>query len=363
MISLEIIPLKTKSDISQHFGDVLTLVFGVTGGVLALMGLLSIFVSINSQHLIQKLRELVWGIIALTSYRTFDDGFVVESFREKYWFYKQIFERKKTDFTQIIIYVTCFTLFAVIGTWAYLLNLIITENSWSAKEIFLTKIAMFGGMFILGGFILILAILSNIRLVSRLPSPESILDVNQTSDSGIDSLKLASMTSKLRVYIRYKNERLIHLFIGSPFEFKNMKVDITKDRIREIEKVIIDDKMMQEVMGKWSGSNPSKQDENELPYYWTYIASVKNPMQEENLHVGVHHSIKKEDFDSQNPDHLLVHTFEVIYQNKERSITNNFDVTLGMYNNFDDPELHPGIIEKFDVFPYLFLEKHSKDVS
>ncbi|PFU24520.1 hypothetical protein [Bacillus cereus] len=46
-----------------QIGSLATIIFGISAGILSLMGLVAIFVSMNSQHKIQKVREIYWDML------------------------------------------------------------------------------------------------------------------------------------------------------------------------------------------------------------------------------------------------------------------------------------------------------------
>ena len=82
-------------------GIILTILFGLSSGILALVGLVSIFISINNQHKIQKARELIWEIMVLPSEKN-NTNHIGKKLFNKLWMYKDL-TSDKHDFNKIII--------------------------------------------------------------------------------------------------------------------------------------------------------------------------------------------------------------------------------------------------------------------
>ncbi|MBR8644252.1 hypothetical protein KEH51_05210 [[Brevibacterium] frigoritolerans] len=100
---------------------------GFTGGVIALVGLIAIFVSLNSQHNLQKCRELYWNMASMS----IKDDFT--NFYETFSLYKSIYEEgPKEKYTIQIITLARISILAVICVWGvtslYIINQFLLVN-------------------------------------------------------------------------------------------------------------------------------------------------------------------------------------------------------------------------------------------
>ncbi|WP_338452560.1 hypothetical protein R4Z09_12170 [Niallia oryzisoli] len=214
--------IKILSDIeSDSVGDILTILSGIASGLLTLVGLVSIFISINSQHIIQKLRELMWGIIEIPINQKIGDIEAYLRFRDKLGMYEQIYHNKK-DLNSFVVKVTIFILIFCIGLWAFSTFFLIESNNSIQPEIQQILIITTGlACIFLVVFIFILNRLNNIPLISNLPNPEDFLDANELK-YGINTLAIASMTSS--IIIKRDDSKRFQFFLSFPFAFKNLSL-------------------------------------------------------------------------------------------------------------------------------------------
>ncbi|MCD5324164.1 MULTISPECIES: hypothetical protein [Pontibacillus] len=211
--------------------DMLTVVFGLTGGLLALVGLISIFVSLNSQHMIQKLREVMWGIMDIpTKYNTYDSGEIYKEFRDKFRIYEQIFDKQGTDFTNTILRVTGFTLYFTVFVWLVLGVSYLYESKFQLYKLFLIGLPILVATLIILGFARLLSNLSDYRVVSKLPKPSEFLSgkltFNKEKDSAeVFSVYIAAILSK--VYLKTcTTSKSYKLAVGLPFKFTEMEIKV-----------------------------------------------------------------------------------------------------------------------------------------
>jgi hypothetical protein len=155
-------------------GDASSIVYGVTGGVLSLMGLLSIFVSINSQHRIEKARELSWILVDLPNEQ--DDNRVNISYNMSKNLRKYMTVTDGKDlFVLTVTKVSQWTIIFVCCVWSIYISLT-TEKHFDA--ILLSIVNIFG-IFILLCFYGILRNLTKIDFIGENPNSHTLLDSKQ----------------------------------------------------------------------------------------------------------------------------------------------------------------------------------------
>ncbi|KAA9011780.1 hypothetical protein [Niallia endozanthoxylica] len=196
--------------------DIIAFVFGLIACVFTLVGLLSIFISITSQHNIQKCRELLWELKVEEN---------PNQILKKLGLYGDII-KEKTQFTSNVISISTFSIWVAIATIG-ILNLALLNKFTKSESIILGIFSalMIGALF---AFSILLLKLKSITKISNLPSLEELLDVD-TESYEVNSLRLASKLISMHVIIYDKksnNDRMpcFGFAINSPFEFKNIRV-------------------------------------------------------------------------------------------------------------------------------------------
>ena len=140
---------------SEHSGALITILFGFTSGVIALVGLIAIFVSLNSQQNLQKCRELYWNMSSMSIRDDFTD------FYETFSLYKSIFEEgPKEKFTKQIITTARLSILAVICVWG--ITSVYVINQFFIGEYIVLILAYLICIYILFRFSLYLDKLKNI---------------------------------------------------------------------------------------------------------------------------------------------------------------------------------------------------------
>ncbi|MEK4822631.1 MULTISPECIES: hypothetical protein [Priestia] len=168
--------------LSQEIGNVSSMIFGVSSGILSLVGLVAIFVSINIQHRIQKCRELYWQMIDLPN--QYLDPFVVsKELRRLLWHYSKIISMEE-KFVVNVIWVARVAILVILGLWSSFVGLV--EGSiWNRSLMWLSLLC---AIVILLIFHRTLGKFNHINEIGELPKMEDLLDANK--NTGVRSLLL-----------------------------------------------------------------------------------------------------------------------------------------------------------------------------
>jgi hypothetical protein len=195
----------------------LTLIFGLIAGVLTIVGLLSIFISINSQHNIQKCREIYWKLM-----RSNERGPLLEEFI----LYHDILKDNER-FTTKVVNIILVTI-GVVVVFTCLLTIILCVIKFTFWEIVLAGLVTvcISGIFIRFSFVL--NDLKKVQKISSLPGVENLLDANYFTRVNTISLMAQTVGFHYRKFIfpNQKDEIHINIYIGTPLPFHNAKVTI-----------------------------------------------------------------------------------------------------------------------------------------
>jgi hypothetical protein len=153
-------------------GLLASILFGVTSGVLALLGLVAIFVSINSQHKIQKCKEAYWNM--LTTPRKESNPKVISTIISSALKDYSLIYRNDENFMFKVISVCKKGIIFVTFSWAIFIGSLEVKD-W-LDTIILLFITFFG-IYILLLFHKILSNLNDIGYIGELKSLQEILDV------------------------------------------------------------------------------------------------------------------------------------------------------------------------------------------
>ncbi|QOR65796.1 hypothetical protein IM538_18600 [Cytobacillus suaedae] len=204
---------------NKNSANIITITFGLISGVLTLVGLLSIFISLNTQQNVQRCREILWNLKGETS-----DKEIVKNLE----LYSDIFI-DNNNFTQKVINRTALTL--VIVCVIIIIENILLMNSLKTHEFHFILLV---SLLIVGVFFIFYRMLSNLKSISKaynLPKLSSLLDTNEDT-KGVDTLMLSARTMKLNICVtpidiqsnNEPNNYVCELFIGFPFVFKNLGI-------------------------------------------------------------------------------------------------------------------------------------------
>ena len=205
--------------------DLIAIVFGLTAGVLTLVGLVSLFISIDSQHKIQKARELKWEIDALRiKYSSHEYENIAKQFHEKFFLYKNILDsngKSKKNYTFNFIELVNKSLLGVIFLWFITPILLTVLSDYSFLESIFIGIVTVIVIILLFSFYIFLDKLKDIKKIAELEDPADYLDGVKYKD--LDSIFWFSSTLKLKLKLDYPSNKF-SIRVGTPFEFTNFKI-------------------------------------------------------------------------------------------------------------------------------------------
>lgn len=180
-----------KSDIVEIIGivaegdiGVLGILFSLTAGILTLVGLTSIFVSIDSQQRLQKARELYWEISSLIiKYNSKDYEGLSKNFEEKFFMYKKIMsDSTSKSYTSKIIKLSMNSLRCVIYFWILTPFLLPPTDNKIIQFVAVCTIVV---LIILIRFFIFLEGLLDIKKVANLPDPIEFLDGDDGKENAL----------------------------------------------------------------------------------------------------------------------------------------------------------------------------------
>ncbi|MEK3806103.1 hypothetical protein MHB63_05860 [Bacillus sp. FSL H8-0547] len=224
--------------------DATGIVFTFTSSLLTLVGLIAIFISLNTQHILLKVRELYWHIhtlrasfdinISNDSASNIDD--TTKSFYESLVTYKTLY--KKDSVMSGVLSVTKWSIIAVLIIWWITIGLLWNSHSHSISVVTYLKTDLWlisivcliiSGLII--WFLVYLWKLDNIPKISSFPSADELTDIEKDKSLisiGCAFLGLTYYLNKLYITMPYvRNE-----FTESPdLIFKNIRVKIDSLRL------------------------------------------------------------------------------------------------------------------------------------
>ena len=218
------------ANFSEHFvtsrADLYSYITALTAGILSLVGLVAVFVAINSQHTIQKCRELLWEMQEMP-FEEEDIKQLSKWFRKKIWMYCQIISSKE-EFTFTSIRVARLTIITVVVMWL-LLAIISPLYKVSVFEYVIIIFFTIVCSIILTAFYIILGNMADISKAGKLPTPSQLLDVNYPS--AINTLFLFVNNTNARIEewkerkLFLETETLFWNYYVSVDEIKGFKYD------------------------------------------------------------------------------------------------------------------------------------------
>lgn len=195
-------------------GNLLTIIFGLTSGILTLVGITSIFISINSQHNIQKVRELIWGITSLPlEANNYTAVSIAEKMCQYYWLYKDIVGTSK-NFTKNIIYLSWCAIGLVCLFWVSLLY-------FSPYVLYIIAVGLAVVILILYSWAI--GKLNDITEIADLPEYNKLLDGNSYLRMNIHIPALAAYGATITV--KKRDDFNFNVVIGTNLPFFNLQVD------------------------------------------------------------------------------------------------------------------------------------------
>jgi hypothetical protein len=151
----------------KNHSNVLQVIFGVTSGILTFIGLVAIYTSVNTQHNIQKCREIVWDIeelaVELNSLEEIKKS--SKSIIKKLRLYGEIINKSGNYFNNKIVDLTQWAIIGVTFLWLLAVNLF---NLQSFIEYILVILVSLVGVFIISWFSHVIGDLKNVTSLGGL---------------------------------------------------------------------------------------------------------------------------------------------------------------------------------------------------
>lgn len=209
-------------------GETIGLLLAINTGIMSLVGLTSIFISMNSQHNVQRSREILWSIFTLPYKKDLflEKGAIGQEVFQKYILYEQIINEKNGFLVTVITFSQIVLAFSGLIWTTIVLNLLRMNLSPFDRGVLLF------GLFLAICFLLyfILRILGNLKSISKvgqLPTVDELLDTNLlTINSNV--ITLAAVSSRLKIVNS-------DVYLGFPILFKNLMVEMSVRNPNETE--------------------------------------------------------------------------------------------------------------------------------
>lgn len=190
----------------ESHADTLAIGFGVTGGILTVVGLISIFVSLNTQHSIQLCRDIyldikskayIWGDLS--------------NFDKDFHQYKHLIEEGIPDqLTKRILLIAIASIIFVLLVWGLLLVILI--NNIYTIFLFVTS-----SLILISFVFQLIALYKPTKRLQDLPSPDQFFDL---SDDTVNSA--AILKQSIRTFVSYSDtEVTLLLHTTYPFTYNN----------------------------------------------------------------------------------------------------------------------------------------------
>jgi len=201
-------------------GSTLTIILSFTSGIFSLVGLMSIFISMNSQHNVQRSREILWSLASLPYEKNIflEKGTIGKEVFRKFILYEQILNEKH-DFSNIIIRFAQIALGFCVLVWTTMAFDHMASNR-PYKEIIYLICGLVLSLSLT--FYFIFKIFGNLKTTSkvgRLPTVPEIIDADKVNQS-LSVVTLAAISSCLRLVDS-------KVYLGFPLPFKNLRVNLT----------------------------------------------------------------------------------------------------------------------------------------
>jgi len=182
----------------------------------------------NSQHNVQRSREILWSIFTLPYKKDLflEKGAIGQEVFRKYILYEQIINEKNSFLINVITFSQMALVFSGLIWTTIVLNLLSLNLSSFNRGVLL--FALFLAIcFLLYFTLIILGNLKSIRNVGELPTVEELLDANSLTINS-NAITLAAVSSRLKI---------VHsdVYLGFPIPFKNLMVELSVRNPSEME--------------------------------------------------------------------------------------------------------------------------------
>ncbi|SDI61576.1 hypothetical protein [Desulfosporosinus hippei] len=199
-------------------GAIIGILLAISSGLLSLVGLISIFISMNSQHNVQRSREILWSIFTLPYRKNLflEKGTIGREVFRKFILYEQIIGEKNLFLHRIINFAKIAIVFCGL-IWTTIVYYLFRQSSSAIEQGILILCITLADLFVFYFTAKILGLLTSTSKVGRLPTVNELLDADIL---GANTITLASVSSQLRVINS-------EIFIGFPVPFNNLRVNIS----------------------------------------------------------------------------------------------------------------------------------------
>ncbi|RSK27571.1 hypothetical protein EJF36_12170 [Bacillus sp. HMF5848] len=209
-------------------GTIITIMFGITSGLLGLMGLVAIFVSLNMQHKIQTCRELYWQMVA-ASRQEQDPEKISRDMSAAVKKYGIIFSNED-KYMSVVISVSQKSIMFVIFSWIFFVSLL----GYDSSQQFWLLVFTILGIYILLHFHRIIGRLKDIQAVGELKELTNILDIKDDNEKDVESVYMTATNLRLKCFAAPRESRIgVYAYLLIPisnFHIKLRWVDAVKDR-------------------------------------------------------------------------------------------------------------------------------------
>ncbi|MEH7308031.1 hypothetical protein [Neobacillus drentensis] len=161
-------------------GVLLTVLFGVTGAIISLMGLIAIFVSLSSQHKIEKCRELYWEMLELKLQELSNR----KALRKLLYMYGNVFYSSE-NFVKDVTNLSRASILFVVVSWSLFMGLTPSVN----EGVLIHSITL-GGIIVLLCFHQVLGRLVQLKNTGEIEDLVYLFDMAHPEAERIDTLSL-----------------------------------------------------------------------------------------------------------------------------------------------------------------------------
>jgi hypothetical protein len=222
----------------DRISDLGSVLFGITGGILSLVGLIAIFVSINSQHKIEKCRELIWEVCetylsAGTPIR--DHVKTTEELYNKLTLYGRVYSQEK--FVEQVIGIARKSIITVLLLW----DIYVASTDHQFNNLLMWA-SLITGIIILMYFYFILGRLIHIEKISALPLLNNMfLKAKEMTDAPDHDLmqvllliaKMKIMWEKRKDYIHFVLPSMCQDFKLNVFSITCYEIDLSENKLKQ----------------------------------------------------------------------------------------------------------------------------------
>lgn len=210
--------------------------FGVTGGLLSLVGLIAIYVSINSQQNIQKAKEYLWELQSLT---LLSKDLEERTSKRIRWIFRHYTDLHKTSIPLLTIVVIAgiVLVFCGVSWWSY---------SWPHISSISQPLFwfLFVASLILISFIIMLFLLTQTKVIGSLPKPKDLLLIEfkdkdprkYVKVADIDIAELMFTYAKIELVFSDADKKVVTFRVTFPVEIKFKKAVLILHIVEAVQK-------------------------------------------------------------------------------------------------------------------------------